>query len=53
MRIDIVTLFPELFDGFLSTSILGRARAKNLFEAHCHQIRDYTKNKQRQTDAYP
>lgn len=50
MRIDIVTLFPELCDGFLSTSILGRARAKNLFEAHCHQIRDYTKNKQRQTD---
>ena len=41
MRIDIVTLFPELCDGFLSASILGRARAKNLFEAHCHQIRDY------------
>ena len=53
MRIDIVTLFPELCDGFLSASILGRARAKNLFEAHCHQIRDYTKNKQRQTDDYP
>ena len=53
MRIDIVTLFPELCDGFLGTSILGRARAKNLFEAHCHQIRDYTKNKQRQTDDYP
>ena len=53
MRIDIVTLFPELCDSFLSTSILGRARAKKLFEAHCHQIRDYTKNKQRQTDDYP
>lgn len=53
MRIDIVTLFPELCDTFLGTSILGRARAKNLFEAHCHQIRDYTKNKQRQTDDYP
>ena len=53
MRIDIVTLFPELCDGFLSASILGRARAKNLFEAHCHQIRDYTKNKQKQTDDYP
>ena len=47
MRIDIVTLFPELCDSFLSASILGRARAKNLFEAHCHQIRDYTKNKQK------
>ena len=53
MRIDIVTLFPELCDTFLSASILGRAREKNLFEAHCHQIRDYTKNKQRQTDDYP
>ena len=39
MRIDIVTLFPELCDGFLSTSILGRARAKNLFEAHCQRSR--------------
>ena len=53
MRIDIVTLFPELCDQVLSTSILGRARAKGLFEAHCHQIRDYTLNKQRQTDDYP
>ena len=53
MRIDIVTLFPELCDSFLSASILGRARAKNLFEAHCHQIRNYTKNKQKQTDDYP
>ena len=46
MRIDIVTLFPELCDSFLHASILGRAAAKHLFEAHCHQIRDYTKNKQ-------
>ncbi|WP_294496208.1 tRNA (guanosine(37)-N1)-methyltransferase TrmD [uncultured Gemmiger sp.] len=53
MRIDIVTLFPELCDSFLHASILGRAAAKNLFEAHCHQIRDYTKNKQKQTDDYP
>lgn len=53
MRIDIVTLFPDLCDSFLSASILGRARAKGLFEAHCHQIRDYTTNKQKQTDDYP
>ena len=53
MRIDIVTLFPELCDSFLHASILGRAAAKHLFEAHCHQIRDYTKNKQKQTDDYP
>lgn len=53
MRIDIVTLFPDLCEGFLHTSILGRAAARGLFEAHCHQIRDYTQNKQKQTDDYP
>ena len=53
MRIDIVTLFPELCESFLHASILGRAGAKGLFEAHCHQIRDYTTNRQRQTDDYP
>lgn len=53
MRIDIVTLFPELCEQFLDTSILGRARRRGLFAAHCHQIRDYTTNKQRQTDDYP
>ena len=50
MRIDIVTLFPELCDSFLSASILGRARAKNLFEAHCHQIRDYYLNSVRSSE---
>lgn len=53
MRIDIVTLFPELCQSFLGASILGRAADKGLFEAHCHQIRDYTLNKQKQTDDYP
>ena len=53
MRIDIVTLFPELCGSFLNASILGRAAKKGLFEAYCHQIRDYTTNKQRQTDDYP
>ena len=53
MRIDIVTLFPELCDSFLNASILGRAAKKGLFEAHCHQIRDYTTNRQCQTDDYP
>ena len=53
MRIDIVTLFPELCQSFLGASILGRAASRGLFEAHCHQIRDYTLNKQRQTDDYP
>ena len=53
MRIDIVTLFPEMCEAVLETSILGRAKEKGLVETHCHQLRDYTKNKQKQTDDYP
>ncbi len=53
MRIDIATLFPELCDSVMSESIIGRARKKELFELHCHQIRDYTLNKQKQVDDYP
>ena len=48
MRIDIATLFPDLCDTVMSESIIGRARRKECFELHCHQIRDYTLNKQRQ-----
>ena len=53
MRIDIATLFPDLCDTVMSESIIGRARRKECFELHCHQIRDYTLNKQRQVDDYP
>ncbi len=53
MRIDIVTLFPELCDSFLSTSILGRARAKNLLKRTATRSGIIPKNKQRQTDDYP
>ena len=53
MRIDIMTLFPEMFDKPLSESIIGRAREKGIIEINCHQIRDYTQNKQKQVDDYP
>ena len=53
MRVDIVTLFPEMCQQVLDASILGRAAKKGYIETHCHQIRDYTKNKQKQTDDYP
>ena len=53
MRIDILTLFPESVETFLSESILGRARKKGAVEIVCRQIRDYTLNKQKQTDDYP
>ncbi len=48
-----MTLFPDMFDRVFDQSILGRAQEKGLLEMHCHQIREYTKNKQMQVDDYP
>lgn len=53
MRIDLMTLFPDMCEAVLGESILGRARAKGVLEIACHQIRDYTLNKQKQVDDYP
>ncbi|MDD3692286.1 MAG: tRNA (guanosine(37)-N1)-methyltransferase TrmD [Oscillospiraceae bacterium] len=53
MRFDILTLFPEMCEAVLSESIIGRARSKGIIDVHTHQIRDYTKNKQKQVDDAP
>ena len=53
MRIDIVTLFPEMVKSVLSTSMTGRAMKQELVEVQFHQLRDFTKNKQKQTEGYP
>lgn len=53
MRIDIMTLFPETLGAVLHESILGRAAKKGIIEINCHQIRDYTLNRQKQVDDYP
>lgn len=53
MRIDIATLFPEMVEGILSESIVGRARKKGAIEINCHQIRDYTLDKHRRVDDIP
>ena len=53
MRIDILTLFPEMFEGALSASMLGRAQANGLLDIRVHNIRDYTDNKHRKADDYP
>ncbi|NLN82393.1 MAG: tRNA (guanosine(37)-N1)-methyltransferase TrmD [Clostridiales bacterium] len=53
MRIDLMTLFPEMCNAFLNESIIGRAQKKGVLEIHTHQIRDYTKNKQKQVDDAP
>lgn len=53
MRIDILTLFPEMCQSVLSQSIIGRAREKKLVEINCRQIRDYSKDKHRRVDDAP
>ena len=53
MRIDFLTLFPEMCERVTSESIIGRAVAKGILEFHFHQIRDYTENRQKQVDDAP
>ncbi len=53
IRFDIMTLFPELVDGVLSESIIGRARKAGAIEVHCHNIRDYSEDKHRRVDDTP
>lgn len=53
MRIDILTVVPEMLEGPLTTSILGRAQAKGLAEIKVHNLRDYSLNKHRKVDDYP
>lgn len=53
MRIDILTVVPELLESPLNESILKRAQQKGLVEIVVHNIRDYTTDKHRQVDDYP
>ena len=52
MRIDIITIFPEYFKGPFSNSILKRAQENNLVDIHIHDLRRYSKNKQKSIDDY-
>ena len=52
MRIDILTLFPSMFDGFLNDSIMKRAIDKGLVTIKVHNIRDYSPFKNKQVDDY-
>lgn len=53
MRIDIITLFPEMCENVLSQSIIGRARKNNIIEIRCHQLRDYALDKHNRVDDAP
>ena len=50
MRIDIITLFPEMCESVMSESIIGRARKKGIIEVVCHQLRDYALDKHKKVD---
>ena len=53
MRIDIATLFPEMCEAVLGTSIIGRARKAGFIEVYCHNIRDFSEDKHQRVDAAP
>lgn len=53
MRIDIISVLPEMFNGLINCSILKRAQDKNLVEIVVHNLRDYSTNKHRHVDDYP
>lgn len=52
MKIDILTLFPKMFDGFLTESIIGRAINDGKVNIKIHNIRDYSKDKHKNVDDY-
>lgn len=53
MIIDVMTLFPEMCEAFLSQSIIGRARKKQILDINCHQIRDFAFDKHKRVDDTP
>jgi tRNA (guanine37-N1)-methyltransferase len=53
MRIDIITIFPEIFESPFGYSIIKRAIGKGIVDIHFHNLRDYSLNKHRNVDDYP
>ena len=53
MRIDVLTLFPEMFEGVLGSSILKKAAEKGAAEYHTHNFREFSDNKHQSVDDYP
>jgi tRNA (guanine37-N1)-methyltransferase len=51
--IDVITIFPGMFEGPMSTSMVGLARERGLLEFNTHDLRDFTHDRHRTTDDYP
>lgn len=52
MRIDIITIFPEIFEGPFSESIIKRSKRKGIVDIHLHQLREYATDKHKKVDDY-
>jgi len=53
LRVDVLTLFPQMFTGVFSESIIKKAVDRNLITLHTHNIRDYSLDKHKRVDDYP
>ncbi len=53
MRVDVLTIFPELFAPFLAASLIGKAREKGLLEVRVHDLREFTEDRHRSVDDEP
>lgn len=53
MRFDVLTLFPDMFSGYLGQSLLAKAMERGLIEVHLHDIRDWSPDKHRKVDDRP
>ena len=53
MRIDAISVIPDVFEGYVSASILGRARTRGIFEFHAHDLRTWTHDRHRTVDDAP
>ena len=53
IKIDVMTLFPEVCESYFSSSVIGRARKKGILDICCHQIRDFAYDKHKRVDDTP
>jgi len=53
MKFDIITIFPEIFESYLNTSLIGKAREENLIEVNIHNLRKWTDDKHNTVDDKP
>jgi tRNA (guanine37-N1)-methyltransferase len=53
MRVDVLTIFPELLSPFLAASLIGKARERGLLEVRVHDLRDFTEDRHRSVDDEP